>query len=111
MKKIGSDRLYGIVADENYLCVCEYGAEGTVPEIMVFKRRKLDLRERIIKMIFEDKKITLKNGVGAVLRSPKDEETKMMLDYIIKASGETDFLTRYPEEWNYDVDVVHPASQ
>ncbi len=40
MKKIGSDRLYGIVADENYLLVCEYGAEGTDPEIVVFKRRK-----------------------------------------------------------------------
>ncbi len=55
-------------------------------------------------MIFQDKNITMKNGVEAVLRSPKVEEAKMMLDYIIKASGETNFLVRYPEEWDYNID-------
>lgn len=36
----GSDRCYGIAADEKYLLVCEYGCDGTNPEIVVYKRRK-----------------------------------------------------------------------
>ncbi len=35
----GNDRCYGIVADENYLLVCEYGCEGADPEIVLYKRR------------------------------------------------------------------------
>lgn len=37
--KKGSDRCYGITADENYLLVCEYGENGDNPEIVVFSRR------------------------------------------------------------------------
>lgn len=37
--KKGSDRCYGIAADENYLMVCEYGNEGADAEIVIFKRR------------------------------------------------------------------------
>ena len=36
--KRGSDRCYGIAADEKYLMVCEYGADGADAEIVVFKR-------------------------------------------------------------------------
>lgn len=36
----GSNRCYGIAADEKYLLVCEYGCDGTNPEIVVYKRRK-----------------------------------------------------------------------
>lgn len=36
--KTGSDRCYGLAADENYLLVCEYGCGGTDAEIVVFKR-------------------------------------------------------------------------
>lgn len=38
--KQGSDRCYGLTADENYLLVCEYGDNGADPELVVFKRRK-----------------------------------------------------------------------
>lgn len=34
-----SDRFYGIVANEQFLLVCEYGCGGTAPEIVVYKRR------------------------------------------------------------------------
>lgn len=51
-------------------------------------------------MIFEDKQITLKDGRIATLKSPCVEDAEKMLKYIKKACGETDFLVRYPEEWN-----------
>lgn len=35
----GSDKCYGIAADENYLLVCEYGCNGTKPQIIVYKKR------------------------------------------------------------------------
>ena len=35
----GSDRCYGIVADDNYLLVCEYGCGGTEPEIILYRKR------------------------------------------------------------------------
>ena len=37
--KKNSERCYGLTADENYLLVCEYGENGSDPEIVVFKRR------------------------------------------------------------------------
>ena len=51
-------------------------------------------------MIFEDKKITLKDGRTAILKTPCIEDAEKMLHYIKTACGETDFLARYPEEWN-----------
>ena len=51
-------------------------------------------------MIFEEKKITLKDGRTAILKSPCVEDAEKMLNYIKKSCGETDFLARYPEEWN-----------
>lgn len=38
LHKKGSDRCYGMVADETYLMVAEYGANGSDAEIVVFKR-------------------------------------------------------------------------
>lgn len=35
----GSDRCYGIAADDGYLLVCEYGCNGARPQIVVYKRR------------------------------------------------------------------------
>jgi len=55
-------------------------------------------------MIFEDKQITLKDGRTAVLKSPCVEDAEKLLNYIKKASSETDFLLRYPEEWNITVE-------
>lgn len=39
LPKIGTDRCYGLTADENYLLVCEYGENGADAQIVVFKRR------------------------------------------------------------------------
>lgn len=38
VRKMGSDRCYGITADEHYLLVCEYGENGTDPKIVIYKR-------------------------------------------------------------------------
>lgn len=54
-------------------------------------------------MIFQPKTITLKNGKTAILKTPSPENAAEMLSYIKTASGETDFLLRYPEEWNLTV--------
>ena len=51
-------------------------------------------------MIFEDKQITLKDGRTAILKTPCIEDAEKMLNYIKKSCGETDFLVRYPEEWD-----------
>ena len=39
LPKIGTDRCYGLTADENWLLVCEYGESGADAQIVVFKRR------------------------------------------------------------------------
>ena len=39
IERPGSARCYGIVADESYLLVCEYGCNGTDPEIIIYKKR------------------------------------------------------------------------
>ena len=51
-------------------------------------------------MIFEEKNITLKNGKTAIFKTPEHEDAKKMLDYIKTCCGETEFLARYPEEWD-----------
>lgn len=38
LEKKGSERCYGLTADEKYLLVCEYGEGGSEAEIVVFKR-------------------------------------------------------------------------
>ena len=39
LKKANSDRCYGLVADDKYMLVCEYGCNGSDPEIIVYKKR------------------------------------------------------------------------
>ena len=34
-----SDRCYGIVANEEFILICEYGCGGSDPEIVLYKRR------------------------------------------------------------------------
>ncbi len=34
-----SERCYGIVADDKYMLVCEYGCGGADPEIIMYKKR------------------------------------------------------------------------
>ena len=50
-------------------------------------------------MVFKETPFTLRDGRAALLRSPREEDTEEMLQFIIKASGETDFLMKYPEEY------------
>ena len=38
--KKGSDRCYGLAADESNLLVCEYGENGSDAEIILYKKRK-----------------------------------------------------------------------
>lgn len=40
LEKMGTDRCYGLTADENHLLVCEYGENGADAEIVAFCRRK-----------------------------------------------------------------------
>ena len=39
IEKKGSSRCYGIVADDDFLLVCEYGESGSDPEIILYKKR------------------------------------------------------------------------
>ncbi len=52
-----------------------------------------------VKMIFEEKKITLKNGLHATLETPKISDAAQLIDLMATVSDETPFLTRYKEEW------------
>ena len=54
-------------------------------------------------MVFEEKKILLKDGREAILKSPCVSDAEKMLAYIITSCGETEFLSRYPEEWSLTV--------
>ena len=55
-------------------------------------------------MIFKEKEITLKNGKKAILQSPIESDAEQLLNMIKQACGETDYLTRYPEEWSITVE-------
>lgn len=39
IEREGSDRCYGLVANEEFILVCEYGCEGSFPEIIMYKKR------------------------------------------------------------------------
>ncbi len=51
-------------------------------------------------MIFEPKEIELKNGITAILKTPQIEDGEMLLNSIKTSSGETNFLSRYLEDWD-----------
>ena len=51
-------------------------------------------------MIYKETEFTLKDGRTAVLRSACEADAEEMLRFIRKASGETEFLMKYPEEWD-----------
>lgn len=50
-------------------------------------------------MIFKETKFELKDGREALLRSPCEKDAEQILKFIIRASGETDYLNMYPEEF------------
>ena len=39
IERADSDRCYGVVANEDFILVCEYGCNGSDPEIVLYKRR------------------------------------------------------------------------
>ncbi|HHT94928.1 MAG TPA: DUF3795 domain-containing protein [Clostridia bacterium] len=39
IEKEKSERCYGVVANENFILICEYGCNGSEPEIILYKRR------------------------------------------------------------------------
>ena len=51
-------------------------------------------------MIYESKKITLKDGRTALFRTPftTEAEAAAMMDYLRICASETEFIIRYPEE-------------
>ncbi|MBO5898769.1 MAG: GNAT family N-acetyltransferase [Clostridia bacterium] len=51
-------------------------------------------------MQFEPKQIALKNGKIATLRAPRAEDAAALLSCVKQCFGETDFLSRYPDEFN-----------
>lgn len=56
-------------------------------------------------MIFETKTITLKDGRAATLRAPALTDAAEMLAYIKTCCAETDFLSRYPEEYGDSIEA------
>lgn len=55
-------------------------------------------------MVFEEKRIILKNGKTAVLSTPNVEDAEKMLNHIKQSCAETEYLSRYPEEYTIGVD-------
>ena len=45
--------------------------------------------------------VTLKNGVSCVLRNAAPDDAQAVLRHLISVYGETDFLSRYPDEVNF----------
>ena len=41
VEQADSDRCYGIVTNEVFILVCEYGCNGSDPEIVLYKRRQI----------------------------------------------------------------------
>ena len=49
-------------------------------------------------MRYKEKQIVLKNGAKCILRSPGPEDAEVTLFHLRQTAGETDFISRYPEE-------------
>lgn len=49
------------------------------------------------------KAVALKNGNQCLLRNAEGTDAEEFLDYFIKAHGETDYLTTYPDETGDDL--------
>ena len=53
-------------------------------------------------MEFPEKKVLLKDGRTAILRSARPEDAAPMVEFMKTTAGETEFLLRYPEECTMD---------
>ena len=49
-------------------------------------------------MVFDERRVRLKDGRTAVLRAPRVEDATAMIEYLKVVAGETPFLTQYPDE-------------
>ena len=49
-------------------------------------------------MRYEEKQIVLKNGLECILRNTGPEDAEATLFHLRQTSGETDYISRYPEE-------------
>ncbi len=56
-------------------------------------------------MKYHDKKITLKNGKSALLRAAHPQDAAEIIELLKTASAQTNFLSRYPEEWKITVEA------
>ena len=52
-------------------------------------------------MQFEARTITLKDGRTCILRPAHPDDSIFLIDYMIRTSGETEFVLRYPDEVHY----------
>lgn len=55
-------------------------------------------------MLYEEKEFTVKNGLKVKIRSPRRDDAKELLDFIIDVSGQTDFLLSSPGDRPYDIE-------
>ncbi|MGI6440720.1 MAG: hypothetical protein ACOX00_02110 [Peptoniphilaceae bacterium] len=51
-------------------------------------------------MFIQECEYVLKDGRKALIRSPRDEDIQGILDFLYISAGETEYITRYPEECN-----------
>lgn len=57
----------------------------------------------LVNMEYKSKKINLKNGHSAILRTPCTNDAAELIAYMKTVFGETEFLMRYPEEFTTSV--------
>ncbi len=57
-----------------------------------------------VTMMYDLKTVQLKDGRQASFRSPKAEDGALMLENLKTISEETDFILRYPDEWNETIE-------
>jgi len=55
-------------------------------------------------MTFTEKTITLKDGRICILKPPVPEKAEEMIGFLKQIAGETQFMTRYPDEIKKDVE-------
>ena len=55
-------------------------------------------------MIFTERTITLKDGRTCILKPPTPEKAEEMIGYLKQIAGETQYMTRYPDEIKKDVE-------
>ncbi len=55
-------------------------------------------------MLYDSKTVLLKDGRQALFRSPKAEDSALILENLKILSTETDFMLRCPDEWNETIE-------